>query len=81
MKREVGTSLSIVARKSYAGFAGYAGAVEVDYRLMAIFTAIAIAGSIAGSHLAQRLPAEQLKRGFGVFLVLVASYILINQVA
>ncbi len=80
MKRAVGTSLSIVAIKSYAGFAGYAGAVEVNYRLMAIFTAIAIVGSVAGSHLAQRLPAEQLKRGFGVFLVLVASYILVNQV-
>lgn len=80
MKRAVGTSLSIVAIKSFAGFAGYAGAVEVDYGLMAIFTAIAIAGSVAGSHLAHRLPAEHLKKGFGGFLVLVASYILFNQI-
>jgi uncharacterized membrane protein YfcA len=80
MKRAVGTSLSIVALKSFAGFAGYAGTVSVDYGLMAIFTAIAIAGSFAGSMLSHRLPAEHLKKGFGGFLMLVASYILIKSV-
>lgn len=80
MKRAVGTSLSVVALKSFAGFIGYAGAVEVDYPLMAVFSVIAIIGSFAGSILAHRLPAEQLKKSFGVFLLLVASYILINQI-
>jgi hypothetical protein len=80
MKRAVGTSLSIVALKSFAGFAGYAGAVAIDYGLMGIFTAIAVTGSVAGSMLAHRLPAEHLKKGFGGFLVLVASYILIKSV-
>ena len=79
MKRAVGTSLSIVSLKSFAGFAGYAGAVSIDYSLMAMFTVIAITGSFIGSYFADRLPAELLKRGFGGFLVLVASYILINQ--
>jgi hypothetical protein len=79
MKQAVGTSLSIVALKSFAGFAGYAGAVAIDYSLMAVFTGIAITGSVAGSMLAQHLPADLLKRGFGGFLVLVASYILIKQ--
>ncbi len=80
MKQAVGTSLSIVAMKSYAGFAGYAGAVEINYALMASFTAVAIAGSVAGSLIGHRLPAELLKRGFGVFLILVASYILVKSV-
>ncbi|NOZ37444.1 MAG: sulfite exporter TauE/SafE family protein [Gammaproteobacteria bacterium] len=79
MKQAVGTSLSIVALQSFSGFAGYAGAVEIDYSLMAIFTSIAITGSVVGSMLAHRLPADLLKRGFGFFLVLVASYILIEQ--
>ncbi len=79
MKQAVGTSLSIVALKSFAGFAGYAGAVAIDYSLMAVFSGIAITGSVAGSMLAHRLPADLLKRGFGSFLVLVASYILIKQ--
>lgn len=79
MKKAVGTSLSIVAVQSFAGFAGYAGAVAIDYSLMAVFTGIAITGSIVGSMLAHRLPANLLKRGFGFFLLLVASYILIEQ--
>lgn len=80
MKQAVGTSLSIVAIKSFAGFAGYAGVVEIDYSLMVMFTTIAIVGSFAGSQLSERLPADLLKRGFGGFLVLVASYILMKQI-
>jgi len=80
MKRAVGTSLSIVALKSFAGFAGYAGSVPVDYGLMAVFTAIAIAGSVVGSQLSHRLHGDHLKKGFGGFLMLVASYILIKSV-
>lgn len=80
MKQAVGTSLSIVAIKSFAGFAGYADVVEIDYSLMVIFTIIAIVGSFAGSQLSHRLPADLLKRGFGGFLILVASYILIKQI-
>lgn len=80
MKQAIGTSLAIVAIKSYAGFAGYAGAVAIDYRMMGVFTAVAIAGSLVGTHYAQRLSGDVLKRGFAVFLMLVASYILVNQV-
>jgi len=80
MKRAVGTSLSIVALNSFAGFAGYAGSVPIDYELMGIFTIIAIAGSLAGSLLSYRLRPEQLKNGFAGFLMLVATYILIKSV-
>ncbi len=80
MKKAVGTSLSIVALKSFAGFAGYAGAVTIDYSMMAVFTGIAIVGSVAGSQLGHRIPTDFLKRGFGAFLVLVASYILFKSV-
>jgi uncharacterized protein len=80
MKQAVGTSLSIVALKSFAGFAGYAGAVEIDYSLLGIFTAVAIVGSIIGSQIGSRLPDALLKRGFGGFLLFVASYILLKQV-
>ena len=80
MKKAVGTSLSIVALKSFAGFAGYAGAVTIDYSMMATFTGIAIVGRLVGSQLGHLLPADLLKKGFGGFLVLVAIYILINRV-
>lgn len=80
MRQAVGTSLAIVTLKSAAGYAGYAGDVAIDYQVMGIFTAIAIVGSLAGSQLAQRLPVKRLQQGFGVFLLLVASYILAQQI-
>jgi len=80
MKRAVGTSLSIVSLKSFAGFAGYAGSVAIDYQLMGMFTVIAVIGSVVGSQLGHRLPADLLKKGFGGFLLLIASYILIKSV-
>jgi uncharacterized membrane protein YfcA len=79
MKRAVGTSLSIVAFQSTAGFAGYAGAVPIDYPLLAGFTAVAVAASFLGAHIGQRMDQQRLKRGFGVFLILVATYILFRN--
>ncbi len=80
IRQAIGTSLAIVAAKSYAGFAGYLGAVPVDYALMASFTAVTVVSSLVGARLARRLPGESLKRGFAWFLVLVASYILLKSV-
>ncbi|MBI4742330.1 MAG: sulfite exporter TauE/SafE family protein [Betaproteobacteria bacterium] len=80
IRQAIGTSLAIVAAKSYAGFAGYLGAVPVDYALMGSFTAVTVASSLVGARLARRLPGESLKRGFAWFLVAVASYILLKSV-
>lgn len=80
MKQAIGTSLAIVAVKSYAGFLGYAGDVAIDYALMGVFTAVAITGSFVGTWLFMRFSGAALKNGFAVFLLLVASYILYDQV-
>jgi hypothetical protein len=79
MKRAVGTSLSVVAFQSTAGFVGYAGAVPIDYPLLAGFTAVAVAACFVGARIGQRLEQQRLKHGFGVFLILVASYILFKN--
>ncbi|MFP4607891.1 MAG: sulfite exporter TauE/SafE family protein [Thiohalospira sp.] len=81
MKQAVGTSLAIVAIKSYAGFVGYAGDVPIDYALMGVFTAVAIAGSFAGTWICHYFSSGNLKKGFAVFLLLVATYILYDQTA
>lgn len=79
MKQAVGTSLAIVALKSFAGFAGYAGEVPIDYPLMGLFTAVAAGGSLFGTRLAHHLSGETLKRAFALFLLPVATYILANS--
>ena len=80
MKVAIGTSLVIVAAKSYAGFAGYVAAVPVDWSIMASFTTVTVAGSFAGTRLAHRFSQETLKRSFAVFLIFVATYILLKSV-
>ncbi|MHB1354203.1 MAG: TSUP family transporter, partial [Thiobacillus sp.] len=80
MKTAVGTSLAIVAAKSYAGFAGYTGAVPIDWGLMAGFTAVTVVASFAGTRLAHRFSQDTLKRAFSVFLLFVATYILLESV-
>ncbi|MFA7239012.1 MAG: sulfite exporter TauE/SafE family protein [Sulfuricellaceae bacterium] len=79
MKMAIGTSLAIVAAKSYAGFAGYYGAVPVDWGLMGSFTAVTVIGSFAGTRLAHRFSPETLKHVFGWFLVVVATYFLFKS--
>ena len=79
MKQAVGTSLVIVSAKSFAGFAGYMGAIAIDYTLMGTFTGIAVAGSFLGAAVSKRMSADGLKKGFAVFLVLVASYIVFRE--
>ncbi len=80
MKLAIGTSLVIVAAKSYAGFAGYVGSVPVDWATVAAFTTFTVAGSFVGTRIAHRFSQETLKRSFGIFLVFVASYIILKTV-
>lgn len=80
MKIAVGTSLAIVAAKSYAGFAGYLGAVPIDWPVMASFTPVTIAGSFVGTYLAERFSPGLLKKAFAIFLLVVATYILLKSV-
>ena len=84
MRLAVGTSLLIIAAKSFAGFYKYtdvlaeAGA-HVDWGLIGLFAAIGIVGSFVGNALSQRVPQTQLKRGFAVFLVIMGSFILMKE--
>ena len=76
MHQAVGTSLAVIALNSAAGVAGYAGRVTVDWAAMAVFTVLAVAGVLVGAGLAPRVPAERLRRWFAIFLVVMAAFIL-----
>ncbi|MEX0691935.1 MAG: sulfite exporter TauE/SafE family protein [Gemmatimonadales bacterium] len=79
MKDAIGTSLFVIALKSFAGFAGYLDQVEVRWTFLAGFSAVAILGVLAGSRLARHVPAARLKRAFAVFLLVMGSAILIER--
>jgi uncharacterized protein len=72
----VGTSLVVVAMKSFAGLAGYLGHATIDWTLAAVITAAAVLGSLLGSAWAARLPQRVLRRGFALFVLVMAVLML-----
>jgi len=79
MKQAVGTSLLIIAAKSLFGFLGDATEYTMDWQLLSIVTAIAMAGILAGNRLSRRVDGDRLKKGFGWFVLVMGLYILIRE--
>lgn len=72
MKEAIGTSLLVIALKSAAGFWGYLDQVSIDWTLTVSFTAASAAGILLGARIARWIPAHTLRRGFAVFLMVMA---------
>lgn len=76
----VGTSLLVIAMKSFAGLGGYLFSVQLNWPIVFAFTATAIAGSFAGVALAGRIPERALRTGFGVFVLVMGAFVLVQEV-
>lgn len=78
MSRAIATSLVIIALNSAVGYwkHSHAGVASLDPQLIALFIAFGAAGSLVGSRLGARLPQATLKRGFAVFLIPMAAFII-----
>lgn len=79
MRQAVGTSLTVIAMNTAAGYLGYLGQVDVPWLLVMQFGAIAAAGIVVGSALVPRIPQLALKRTFGVLLILLSALIVWQQ--
>lgn len=84
IRRAVGTSLVIITLKSVVGFAKYVDVLgdlglAVDWRVLALFTAFGIGGSLLGGRLSTRIPQPLLQRIFSVLLIFVGCGILWNH--
>jgi uncharacterized membrane protein YfcA len=75
----VGTSLLVIAMKSFAGLAGYLSTVHINWPLAATVTAAAILGSLAGGKLAGRIPEVILRKAFGWFVAVMGVFVLAQQ--
>jgi uncharacterized membrane protein YfcA len=76
----VGTSLLVIGMKSFAGFAGYLSAVTVDWSTTLMVVSAAVVGSFVGSGLVSKVNPDTLRRGFGWFIVVMAVFILGQEV-
>lgn len=75
MPLAVGTSLLVIAVNSASALLSRLGAhAHIDLPLVVAFTAAAVAGSLAGSHVVSRTTTKPLVRGFAVLLILLAVY-------
>lgn len=84
MHRAVGTSLVIIAMKSFTGFYKYVELLDdlglrLDWQILGTFAAIGILGSFAGKRVGADLPSHVLKRGFAIFLLLISAFIVFQS--
>ena len=80
MKIAVGTSLFIIAAKSLFGFIGdLQRQAYIDWTLLLSLAAIAIIGLFIGTRLSTKVPEKSLKKGFGYFVLIMGTLILIDQ--
>ena len=74
MPEAVATSLVVIAINSGAALLFRAGSAHFDWAVIVPFTLAAIAGSLTGKMVADKLNARTLTRAFAVLLVAVAVY-------
>jgi uncharacterized membrane protein YfcA len=80
MEVAVGTSLVVIAMKSFAGFAGYLGHAHIDWTIAGVVSAFAVMGSVVGGALASKVSPERLRKGFAWFVVAMAFFILGQEI-
>lgn len=85
MVRAIGTSLLIIALKSFVGFAKYytvltAQGLNFDWPIIAMVAVAGIVGSFAGNFIGSRLPRQTLQKGFALFLGVMAIIVLTQSV-
>jgi len=79
MHAAVGTSLLVITMKCFAGLAGYVTHVPIDLESGVIVSALAIAGTVLGSRLSKALSGNQLRHGFGVFVLVIAAILVVIE--
>lgn len=80
MPESAGTSLVVIAVLSIPTLATHWALGHIDWAVAAAFAAGAIPGAAGGSRLAQHLPAEAMKRGFGILLIAFAVFFVVRQI-
>ena len=79
MRLAVATSLMIVTMQSGAGLVGYAVSTPLDWMLALSIAGVAVIGSFLGFWLSGRIPDRGLRKGFGVFVLVIAAVVVIEE--
>jgi uncharacterized membrane protein YfcA len=79
MKEAIGTSLFIIALNSLIGFAGDLTHFKIQWTFLFSITSIAVVGIFAGMRLSKNVKANELKKWFGIFVLVMGLGILIKE--
>lgn len=83
MRRAIGTSLVIIAMNCAVGLTGYfvvpSAGVVFDWGTVLLFGGVGIAGSVVGQLVSKKIDRAQLKKVFGVFVLLMAIAIIATR--
>jgi len=79
MKTAVGTSLLIIAINSLLGFLFSLKQFDYNWTILVSFTVLSIGGLFIGSKLAEKIPGNSLKKGFGWFVLAMGIYIITKE--
>lgn len=79
LREAVGTSLLVITGTCVIGLFGNLGHVRMDWVAVALVAAGTLPGIALGSYLHQFVPQSILRRGFAVFLVVMAVFIFIES--
>ena len=76
----VGTSLIVIAMKSFAGLAGYLSSVQINWTLALAVTVAAVVGALLGARLTAKVDPEVLRKAFGWFVLTMSSVVLGQEI-
>lgn len=75
----VGTSLLVITLQSAAGLLGHLHGTQLPWAMALSVTGAAVLGSLAGAHLAGRVPQPVLRRAFGVMVLGMGVLVMAQQ--
>ena len=79
MKKAIASSIFIISIKSIVGFIGDISHTTIDWNFLIVIVLLATLGIIIGNYLNKKMDGEKLKKGFGWFVLIMASVIFIEQ--
>lgn len=80
IRQAVGTSLVIIAMNSMAGFLGHLQGPAIDLQVVTIFVVAGLTGALVGARLTQLVHPEHLRKSFAIFVIVLAVFLLADNI-
>jgi uncharacterized membrane protein YfcA len=79
IRRAIGASLVVISLSTLTGLAAHHGQVTISWDVVALFTMMAVVGTVAGTRAARHVPPAALRRAFGLLVLVLAAFILFQN--